>query len=170
MQDDPNYERAQEEKFDFLKENGLLKRPRSYPHCFYPIHVPNGDAWIMGEANHYFTGLDVLLIHLGCEIEEMPPEAHEAGGCRVVHPMSKVTFPDGSKIIKRPKEEASNMTASGRRRRRAPKERRITWSLNNRKGQILIPGEETDYIVTWYRRTQFSPEMFDRGVHEVEKE
>jgi hypothetical protein len=170
MMDGAEYDKAMEDKFDFMKENGLLKRPRAYPHCFSPIYVPHGDAWIMGEQNHYFTGLDVLLIHLGCEIEAVTPEAHEAGGCRVVHPMSKVTFPMGATIIKRPKEEDTGRTASGRRRRRAPKERRLTWSLNNRKGQILIPGEDTDYIVTWYKRTEFSPEMFDRGVHEVEKE
>jgi hypothetical protein len=139
-------------------------------HMFAPIHIPNGSAWIMGERNHFFTGMDVLLIHLGCEIEEMEPEAHEASGCRVVHPMSRVIFPSGSKIIKHPKDESSGRyTASGRRRKNAPKKQPLTWSLNNRKGQILVPGEDSDYIITWYKRTEFSPELFDRGVHEVEK-
>lgn len=142
----------------------------NHNHCFYPIHVPNGDAWIMGERDHYFTGLDVLLAHLGCNIEEMPPEVTKASGVQVVLSMAKVTFPEGSRIIKRPKESSSNLTASGRRRRGAPKERKITWSLNNRKGQILVPGEDEDYLVTWYRKTQFTPELFDRGVVAVEKE
>jgi hypothetical protein len=79
-------------------------------------------------------------------------------------------FPYGSKIIKHPKDEnSSKYTARGRRRKNAPKENKITWALNNRKGQMLVPGEDSDYIVTWYRRTEFTPELFDRGVHEVEK-
>jgi len=158
-----------DQRYDQLKEEGRLKRPMDARHRFGPIHIPNGSAWIMGEADRFFTGMDTLLIHLGCAIEEMEPEVTEASGCKVTLPMSRVVFPNGCKIIKRPKESSSNRTASGRRRRGAPKERKITWSLQNRKGQIVVPGEESDYIVTWYKRTEFTPQLFDRGVHEVEK-
>ena len=59
--------------------------------------------------------------------------------------------------------------ASGRRRRGVVKKERKLWSRNSIKGQILIPGTDSDFIITFYKRTDNSPALFDRGVHEVEK-
>jgi hypothetical protein len=142
---------------------------RKCRHRLGPIHISKGEAWIMGEKNQSFSGMEALLKHLGCEVEVLEPEVYESTDCKVTLPMFKVIFPASSKITKFPKDHMdSRYTADGNLRKGKKKNRRL--SLEDRKGQILIPGDASDHIVTWYRKAGYSPELFDRGVHEVEKD
>ena len=134
------------------------------------IHIGEGPAYIQGDRNRFFRGMDDLLNELGCEIEDHRVEVTEASGCRVPHPKFNVEFPRGSKVIKRPKEFSTSRTARGRRRKNRPEEPKKRWSMNDRKGQVLVPGIDSDYIVTYYKATDLTPALFDRGVHEVEKD
>jgi len=135
-------------------------------HMFAPIHIKGGDAWIQGEGNRLFPDLQTLLQELGCDVEELDPEVVRAQDWIVPMLLFSVVFPKGAKIIKHPK-DSTPRTASGRRRKGA---QRRQYSPNDRKGLILIPGEETDYIVTWYRRDGESPEFISKTVQEVEKD
>lgn len=130
------------------------------------IHISAGEAWIMGSPDRWFVDFEALLSELGCIVSASAPEITRSGSCRVVHPMYNVEFPPGSSIVKHPRDTVSR-TASGKRR--GPNVPSLSWDMNARKGQVMIPGIDEDYIVTYYQKTEFSPTLFDRGVHAVEK-
>jgi len=161
-------ERILEDRFDLLHEDGSL--PKKHPPLVFPeIHVTAGPAFIAGEIHRKFLGMDDLLRELGCAVSEARVEVKRASGMQTAQQMYEVVFPEGSRIIKYPKERTPHLTASGQKRRGA-KEPRKGWDLHSRQGQVLILGDTEDYIVTYYRRTSLSPEYFDRGVVVVEKE
>ena len=167
---DDDWERAQEEKFDLLHDEGLLPK-RHYPLRLLDIHIGAGWAFIQGETTRSFSDLEALLTHIGCKVEKHRVEVTKVSDTQVAHQKYNVEFPAGSYHTKHPKDTSNTRTASGRRRRGAKAEdvKKVTWSLNARKGQIVVPGAETDYIVTYYQKSETTPELFDRGVHEVEK-
>lgn len=132
------------------------------------IHLPTGRAWIQGERDRAFDGIRHVLEHLGCTITDLEPEVITHGSTIVPTSRSTVLFPAGSKHIRRPKEDTS-LTGSGRRRRGAkPKPKH--FSMSSRKGQVLVPGTNSDFIITYYRKDGESPMHFDLGVHEVEQD
>lgn len=134
------------------------------------IHISGTEAFIQGEIIRPFGDMKMLLERIGCKVEQHRVEVHKISGVQTAQPKFNVEFPAGSKAIKQPKDRSSNRTASGRRRRGAKKEVKIGWGLNHRTGQILVPGEDSDFIVTYYQSTEHSPSYFDRGVIEVEKD
>jgi hypothetical protein len=136
----------------------------------YDIHISGTEAFIQGEEIRTFSSMKALLHHLGCNVMEHRVEVHEASGVQTAHAKFNVEFPARSRIIKYPKDRNSNTTASGRKRKGAKKVVKIGWPLNSRMGRIMIPGEDSDYIVTFYDATEHSPSYFDRGVTEVEKD
>lgn len=125
------------------------------------IHISPGEATIQGEENHTFMNMKVLLEHLGCTVQSHRVETHEAAGCKTAQAKFNVEFPKGSKVLYRPK--SPNTTAAGKSR--GPQRR-----SSRGKGQVLVPGESSDFVITYYAKWGPSTEMFDRGVWEVEKE
>jgi hypothetical protein len=133
------------------------------------IHISGTEAFIQGEQVHPFSDMKTLLERIGCKVTDHRVAVCRCGGVQTAQPMFNVEFPAGSRVIKAPRDRSSNYTAGGRRRKGAEKLTKIGWPLNSRKGQILVPGEESDYIVTYYGADFVSPSYFDRGVIEVEK-
>jgi hypothetical protein len=129
------------------------------------IHMTQGDAWVQGESMRGFADTRHLLETLGCKVEEAETKVFTQGTTTVPLAMFNVEFPEGSKHIKRPKEV--DYRRSLRSRRQAENKK---FSLQRRKGQILIPGDESDFVVTYYKQEGESPKYFDRGAHEVEKD
>lgn len=109
------------------------------------IHFESSPAYIQGDTNSSFTDIRQLLESLGCAVEEQGNEVFEHAGTKVPINKHSVRFPNGTLRLAR-------------------------TARNARKMQVLIPGEEEDYVVTYYTSSEFSPAHFDRGVTAVEKE
>lgn len=138
-------------------------------HRFGPIHIKGGEAWVQGEQDKSFPDLPTLLRKLGCEVTPLEPEVIKTNGWVVPLAMYNVVFPEGAKIIKHPRDRVSR-TASGRRRRGVKNEPDLSYSGERRKGMVLIPGVDTDFVVTWRRKDGESPESISKTVQEVEKD
>jgi hypothetical protein len=143
--------------------------PGVHEFVFDRIHISSGWAFIVGAEIRRFSDMEALLVELECVVTEMEPEISRSGEIQVAHRMFRVAFPAYTKIIQYPRDLDSNRTASGNRRRGAKRPDPTFWSPTHKRGRILIPGISEDYVVTYYARTEYTPMLFDRGVHEVEK-
>lgn len=131
------------------------------------ISFQKGDAFIQGDGEPTrFNSTEELLRHLGCKVEERPPVIFKCQDWKVPIQYYNVEFPEGSAHLKRPRAGSSLYTASGRRKKNPPKNPKPP----DPKGMICIPGDDCDYVVTYYEAKGESPHKLVPIIQEVEKE
>lgn len=121
------------------------------------VHISGSTAWLQSEENKSFPTMKELLEHIGCVVTPRPVESETRMGVTVPNAMFDVEFPSGSKVIKSHR-EYDGRKGSGPR------------NLAEYKGQILVPGDDCDFIVTYNIATMYRPEFFGLGVNAVEKD